>query len=301
VDGTTGSLSCSGNITGASAGTVGYWTKTAQGIVQTASNEPIAATSSATTVATFTATGTNNALVAGGTSNFVTIDNGGNIVTTGNLTAVNGTFSGTVAVNGASGITSTQGTLIINAGGQVDVQDALNADSITSDAGVSIAAGNSYTGSGAVTLSSGTNTDLTLDAGGTGILNIADTTVNFSGGSSTLRTNTASADTLTVNNAGAGTLSLDLTDGALLLGGTTRISNAGVGSFITGTTIGSQTFTTNNITDSGALTIATGANGNLTLDANGTGSTILADSVINLSALTASRALFLDASSNVTT
>ena len=50
------------------------------------------------------------------------------------------------------------------------------------------------------------------------------------------------ADTLTVNNAGAGTLSLDLTDGALLLNGTTRIANDGTGSFISGTTIGSQIF-----------------------------------------------------------
>jgi hypothetical protein len=65
-----------------------------------------------------------------------------------------------------------------------------------------------------------------------------------------------------------------ITLGDLTLGGTTRISNAGVGTFITGTVIGSQTFTTNNITDSGALTIATGANGNFTLAPNGSGNLI---------------------------
>ena len=83
--------------------------------------------------------------------------------------------------------------MIINASGNVDVQDALNADSITSDTGVSIAAGNAYTGAGAVTVSTGANGDLTLDANGTGILNIADTTVELTGGDTTLQTNSAAS------------------------------------------------------------------------------------------------------------
>ena len=62
-----------------------------------------------------------------------------------------------------------------------------------------------------------------------------------------------------------------ITAGDLTLNAVTRITNAGVGTFITGTVLGSQTFTTNNIVDSGALTIATGANGALTLNPNGTG------------------------------
>ena len=56
------------------------------------------------------------------------------------------TTAGTLAVNGDS-ITADGATLTINAGGNVDVQDALNADNITTDTGgVSIAAGQSYTG-----------------------------------------------------------------------------------------------------------------------------------------------------------
>ena len=70
--------------------------------------------------------------------------------------------AGALAVNSDS-ITS-DGTLVINASGTVDVDDILNANSITSDAGVSIAAGNTYTGAGAVTVSSGGSTALTLDA-----------------------------------------------------------------------------------------------------------------------------------------
>ncbi|MDP2815910.1 MAG: hypothetical protein Q8O19_04450 [Rectinemataceae bacterium] len=45
--------------------------------------------------------------------------------------------------------------------------------------------------------------------------------------------------------------------------------------FTTGTVIGSQTFTTNNIADSGALTIASGGTGTLTLDPTGAGAIVI--------------------------
>jgi len=57
------------------------------------------------------------------TATFIVNADTGNVVT-----------DGTLAVNGDS-ITADGATLIINAGGNVDIQDALNADSITSDAG----------------------------------------------------------------------------------------------------------------------------------------------------------------------
>ncbi len=86
-----------------------------------------------------------------------------------------------------------------------------------------------------------------------------------------------SGDLFQVNSSGAVTNSSGLTAttgdvvitaGVLSLNGTTRISNAGVGTLITGTVIGSQTFTTNNITDSGALTIASGSSLALTLNSD---------------------------------
>jgi fibronectin-binding autotransporter adhesin len=104
-----------------------------------------------------------------------TITTTGTIGTAGTttFTGAGATFSGTLAANGASGITSSQATLSINAGGTVNVQDALTVDSITVDTGgVSIAAGQSYTGAGAVTLSSATGTNLTLDSGTTGSIGI---------------------------------------------------------------------------------------------------------------------------------
>ena len=79
---------------------------------------------------------------------------------TGNITT-----AGTLAVNGDS-ITADGATLTINAGGNVDVQDALNADNITTDTGgVSIAASQSYTGAGAVTLDSATTNALNIGTG----------------------------------------------------------------------------------------------------------------------------------------
>lgn len=105
---------------------------------------------------------------------------------------------GALAINNATGITSNQATLIINASGTVDVDDILNANSITSDAGVSIAAGNSYTGAGAVTLSSAAASALTINSGTTGTIAIGDD---------------ASAETITISTgAAAKTLTIGSTN-----------------------------------------------------------------------------------------
>ncbi len=88
----------------------------------------------------------------------------------------------------------------------------------------------------------------------------------------------AAAETVleVVNNATSlftvlGNGNVAIVAGNLAFGATTRITSTGVGTFITGTVIGSQTFTTNNIADSGALTIATGTASDLTLNSGTTG------------------------------
>lgn len=109
-----------------------------------------------------------------------------------------GVFGG-LAINGVAGLTSDQSTMVINAAGNVDVQDALNADNITTDiGGVSIAAGQSYTGVGAVTLSSTTN-GLTLNSGNN-ILTIdsSDTAIVASG----LTSLTVGANAMITNASG---------------------------------------------------------------------------------------------------
>ncbi len=111
----------------------------------------------------------------------------------------NTTITGTLAVNGDQ-ITADGATLVINAAGNVDIQDALNADNITTDTGgVSIAAGQSYTGAGAVTLSSGANGNVTVSPNGTGDIAVsldADTNLQVTAGAA------PGVDMIAVSNAG---------------------------------------------------------------------------------------------------
>lgn len=90
-----------------------------------------------------------------------------NLISHANFSVTNAgliTTAGALAVNGDS-ITADGATLTINAAGAVDIQDNLTADQLTTDVGgVSIAAAQSYTGAGAVTLSSGGGLGLTLDS-----------------------------------------------------------------------------------------------------------------------------------------
>lgn len=89
--------------------------------------------------------------------------------------------SGALAVN--SDMITSDGNLVVNANGNVDIQDILNTDSITTDAGgVTIAAGQAYSGAGAVTLSSGGSGSLTINsASNTLIIDSSNTNLTASG------------------------------------------------------------------------------------------------------------------------
>ncbi|MFA9262835.1 MAG: beta strand repeat-containing protein, partial [Undibacterium sp.] len=192
--------------------------------------------------------------------------------------------SGALTISGATtDITTASGeslVIVANGAGVVDIQDATTVDSLTVDTGgVSIASGQSYTGAGAVTLSSATASDLTLNSGTTGTINIGTDasaeTINIGNTGAAVKTiaigNNSQANTITIGDASATTVSI--TDNNW------SINASGVASFITGSTIGSQTFTTNNIADSGALTIKSAAGANaLTLDSGTTGTVNLGTS-----------------------
>ncbi len=205
----------------------------------------------------------NNSITSGTLANALTIDNTGagtitnaiNILeTAGTITtginignnvgtgisigtgATTGIFVGSGGVTIAAGalnvnsdeIISDGSTLTINAGGIVDIQDILNADSITSDAGVSIASGGSYTGAGAVTLSSASASALTIDSGTTGNLDIGTganakiitlgnstgaTVVNINsgtGGISFQAAGTGTTDTIQIGEGGSGSSTPDI-------------------------------------------------------------------------------------------
>ena len=122
--------------------------------------------------------------------------------------------SGALAINNSNGITSNQATMIINASGTVDVQDVLNADSITTDiGGVTIAAGQAYTGAGAVGLSSAIGTGLTIDSGSTGTITIGGDgsaeTINIGTGAAakTLVFGSTNSTSITTIQSGSGGIS----------------------------------------------------------------------------------------------
>jgi len=114
--------------------------------------------------------------------------------------------AGALAVNSDS-ITS-DGTLVINSATATDIQDAVTVDSLTADTGgVSIAANQSYTGAGAVFLTSATGTGLTLNSGTVGAINIGDD---------------GSAETISI---GTGAADKDLTIGSTTAGSTVKIQS----------------------------------------------------------------------------
>jgi hypothetical protein len=117
---------------------------------------------------------------------------------------------------------------------------------ITASAGVSVAAGQAYTGAGAVTISSTTNA-LTLDSGSnTLVLAASDTTISHTAaGTLTFNVVDGSNTTLAFTNSGAGNLNITA-DGTI------------TGSNLSGTNTGDQTITlTGDVSGSGTGSFAT--------------------------------------------
>ncbi len=220
-----------------------------------------------------------------GVGTFVT----GTVIGSQTFTTNNIADSGALTIKSA---TSNALTLDSGTTGTVNLGTSNNAKTInigTGTAGNTIHIGDNDTTADTITLGSAKDS-LTLRGTTLTIGNAADASVSITDDNWSVNTSgVASFASVT-----AATGNVAITSGVLTLGGTTRITNAGVGTFITGTVIGSQTFTTNNIADSGALTIATGSNGNLNLSPNGTGDVVITpDSDTNLQ-ITASGAPGVD-------
>ncbi len=134
--------------------------------------------------------------------------------------------SGSLAVNSDS-ITS-DGTLVINSAVSTDIQDAVTVDSLITDtAGVSIANGQAYTGSGSVTLSSATASALTINSGTTGTLSIgddaSDETINIGTGNAVKTitfgsNNTTSATTIQSGTGGINLVAEGTAEGTVQIG-----------------------------------------------------------------------------------
>lgn len=112
---------------------------------------------------------------------------------------------GALAINTASGITSNQATLIVNASGTVDVQDTLQADSLTIDAGDITFSGTTARNVTSVAQSAGSTNSaaLTFKSGNVSGATSASGAVNVQSGDSTTSGNTG-AITITSGNATSG-------------------------------------------------------------------------------------------------
>jgi hypothetical protein len=164
-----------------------------------------------------TATGEDLTVVANGAG----IINLNDSVTTGALT-ISGATTDITTASGESLV------IVANGAGVVDIQDATTVDSLTVDTGgVSIAAGQSYAGAGAVTLSSAATTALTVDSGTTGALNLGTgnsaKTISLGTGTAgntiNVGTDNTIKDTITIGSA---------LDDVAIIGDQWSITNAGV-------------------------------------------------------------------------
>ncbi len=151
-------------------------------------------------------------------------------------------ITGAGAITGATGVSSTTGTFSSTVDAQGDISDS----------------------TGNLTLNDAVDISGALAVSGTSLTATSATTITFgSTGADTIIVGNGGADTITIGNAAS--------TGVSIVDNNWSVTTAGVASFITGTVIGSQTFTTNNIADSGALTIASGSATALTLNSGTTG------------------------------
>ena len=215
---------------------------------------------------TITGAGINNAVASGST---ITItgteaDTLATVTGRGATTSTASTFNGGLTVLGATNI-NTAGSNATNIGtgtnaGTITIGNASTGDLVLADANWSVTGAGAaafasvtsptYTGTGAVSLSSGAGTALTVDSGTTGIVNLGTgnnaKTLNIGTG------NAGNAINIGTNNTVADTISIgSALDTITLAGGVTANTFNSSGATITGGTI--------NNTSVGATTRSTGA------------------------------------------
>lgn len=151
-------------------------------------------------------------------------------------------ITGAGAITGATGVSTTTVTASSTIDAQGDVSDS----------------------TGNLTLNDAVDISGALAVSGTSLTATSATTITLgSTGADTITLGNGGADTITIGNAAS--------TGVSIIDNNWSVTTAGVATFITGTVIGSQTFTTNNIADSGALTIASGSAADLTFNSGTTG------------------------------
>ena len=277
-----GNLSVTGNITAPATGTSGYLQRSGASLSPSTAGDAfttsgnISTTGSGTITSASTITGTtingSTGISTGGTAR---LDASGALSNISSL-ILTGAISGGTSFAGSGNITTSAGNINATAG---NIQTA--STSRIDVSGNHINAGN-YTGSGAVTMQSAINTDLTLQTTGSGNLNLTSASGTLNLTANTIkRTGTtgltfdlsnAASTTLTVTNSGGGTAGLTISGAFSAIGNinTTNgnISTGSTGSISSGT--GGIT-TTGNITTTGtgSITSATTISGTTFTGTNG--------------------------------
>ncbi|MDE2026023.1 MAG: MerR family DNA-binding transcriptional regulator, partial [Patescibacteria group bacterium] len=225
---------------------------------------------------------------AGATPKF-TVKANGNVVGTGSLSgftiaAGSNTISGLTASNLTAGDFSgaiTSGTYSINVSGSAgSATSATTATTATNATNIATTAKSDNITYYPLFVGSSSNGNQAADLGTGLTFNPSSNTLSTTTFSGALSGNATTATTLQnarningISFNGSGDITVAAAAGTLT--GTTLASNVvsssltSVGTLVSGTKIGSQTFTTNNIADSGSLTIASGGVGNLTLNSAG--------------------------------
>lgn len=234
VDGATGNLTCSGNITGSSSGTVGYWSRSG------ATLQPATAGDAITTSGAISTTSTGTITSAG-----LLTANGGLTVETGDTFTMNG-----------DAFTDLTGS------GLVVSSNALTVDA-TSSTGFFRNGGNSF--SGAATIGTNDGNVLNVETNNNTRFQVSASASTLTGQGTTILTSTG---TLDLSSAAASNLSI--TTGTT---GTLALDTGTTGGITIGNNANAKTITVGNSTGATAVNLQAGTNG-VSIAANGIANTV---------------------------
>ncbi len=277
VANSTGNLTCTGNITGAATGTVGYWTRSGTTLSPATAGDAITTTGNISTTSTGTITsaglltGSLGATISGAaislnaSSNFATNINTGS--STGAVAIGNTTAAETVTIQGGTGAsavaisTGSAGTLSLGNGG---VAGTIQIGNTSGAVAQTIGIGNNATASSTSALTIGNllttsttaiqggtgSTAVTIQSGASGTISVGTTSQT-----STLNLGNTSASSTTLINGGTGASAISIQAGT---SGTISIGTTNVNTVTVGNTSNAGTLTFGRSTQGETINIGNG-------------------------------------------
>ena len=318
-DVTTATVTASGNVSGGNLVTVGLISATGNitggNLVTAGDVTTVTVTASSTINATGNITGGNLVTAGDVTTATVTASgnvSGGNLVTSGNVDADNGNFTGDVSAANVS-ITGTFSAASLNATGNITGNNLVSNNDVTTQtvtAAGNVAGGNLTTAGDVttVTVTASSTIDATGNITGGNLVTAGDVssatvtasgnvsggnlitagqvsaTGNVSGGNIVTAGDVTTVTVTASGNVSGGNLVTagDVTTATVTASGNISANNAVITNDAAANTFTATTLvSTPTVTSTGALSITTTSNGNITLDPNGAGVIILTDETAN--------------------